>query len=267
MAAKKKVDPIKQREKRAKIAAIAGVVLLLGVAALEGPKMMKLMNQKPVVPPPSAAAPVGSSALPGTGGAPTTTTPAGELADTDVPPAALDGGQLVSFDVFQTKDPFRPQVTSADVAAADAAAAAADSGATATQSAPATGSDAASSTTATTPSIEVQPTTTTPATAVPSTPSAPSGAETTTTPAKPSAPTVSISVNGTTSHVARGGAFPSSTPVFRLVSWTKGAARIGIVGGSYSTGDPTLELTLDNPVTLQNTSNGQRYKLVLLSTP
>jgi hypothetical protein len=266
MAAKKKVDPIKQREKRAKIAAIAGVVLLLGVAALEGPKMMKLMNQKPVVPPPSAAAPVGSSALPGTGGVPTTTTAAGELADTDVPPAAVDGGQLVSFDVFQTKDPFRPQVTSADVAAADAAAAASESGATATPSAPTTGSDAASSATATAPSIEVQPTTTTPATAVPSTPAAPSGAETTTT-AKPSAPTVSISVNGTTSHVARGGAFPSSTPVFRLVSWTTGAARIGIVGGSYSTGDPTLELTLDKPVTLQNTSNGQRYKLVLVSTP
>ena len=262
MAAKKKVDPIKQREKRAKIAAIAGVVLLLGVAALEGPKMMKLMNQKPVVPPPSAVAPSGTSALPGTGGAPTTTTPAGELADTDVPPAALDGGQLVSFDVFQTKDPFRPQVTSADVAAADAAA----SGATSTQSAPAAGSDAASSGTTTTPSIEVQPTTTTPATAVPSTAPTPSGAETTTT-VKPAAPTVSISVNGATSHVARGGVFPSSTPVFRLVSWTKGSARIGIVGGSYSTGDPTLELTLDKPVTLQNTSNGQRYKLVLLSTP
>ena len=135
MAAKKKVDPIKQREKRAKIAAIGGVVLLLAVAAWQGPKMMKLMNQKPVVPPTSAAAPAGTSALPGTG-APTTTTASGELADTDVPPAALDGGQLVSFDVFQTKDPFRPQVTSADVAAADAAA----SGATATQSAPGTGS-------------------------------------------------------------------------------------------------------------------------------
>ena len=260
MAAKKKVDPIKQREKRAKIAAIGGVVLLLAVAAWQGPKMMKLMNQKPVVPPTSAAAPAGTSALPGTG-AQTTTTASGELADTDVPPAALDGGQLVSFDVFQTKDPFRPQVTSADVAAADAAA----SGATTTQSEPVTGSRAASSAT-TPPSIEVQSTTTPATTAVPSTPAAPSTPETTTT-AKPATPTVSISVNGATSHVARGGAFPSSTPVFRLVSWTKGAARIGIVGGSYSTGDPTLELTIDKPVTLQNTSNGQRYKLVLLSTP
>ena len=260
MAAKKKVDPIKQREKRAKIAAIGGVVLLLAVAGWQGPKMMKLINQKPVVPPPSAAAPVGTSALPGATGAPTTT-PAGELADTDVPPAALDGGQLVSFDVFQTKDPFRPQVTNADLAGTS------DSGSTTTQ---ASTGDAASTTAGDAPSMTV-PATTTPATAVPSTAvsstSPASSAPETTTTAKPAAPTVSISVNSVTSHVSTGGTFPSSKPVFRLVSWTKGAARIGIVGGSYSTGDPTLELTVNKAVTLQNTSDGQRYKLILLSTP
>jgi hypothetical protein len=260
MAAKKKVDPIKQREKRAKIAAIGGVVLLLAVAGWQGPKMMKLINQKPVVPPPSAAAPVGTSALPGATGAPTTTTPAGELADTDVPPAALDGGQLVSFDVFQTKDPFRPQVTNADLAGTS------DSGSTATQ---ASTEDAASTTAGDAPSMTVPattPATAVPSTAVSSTPPASSAPETTTT-AKPAAPTVSISVNSVTSHVSTGGTFPSSKPVFRLVSWTKGAARIGIVGGSYSTGDPTLELTVNKAVTLQNTSDGQRYKLILLSTP
>ena len=261
MAAKKKVDPIKQREKRAKIAAIGGVVLLLAVAAWQGPKMMKLMNQKPVVPPPSAAAPAGTSALPGTAGAPTTTTASGQLGRHGRAAGCPRRRPAGLVRRLPDEDPFRPQVTSADVAAADAAA----SGATTTQSAPGTGSRAASSATPP-PSIEVQSTTTPATTAVPSTPAAPSAPETTTT-AKPATPTVSISVNGTTSHVARGGAFPSSTPVFRLVSWTKGAARIGIVGGSYSTGDPTLELTLDKPVTLQNTSNGQRYKLVLLSTP
>ena len=91
MAAKKKIDPIKQREKRAKIVAIGGVVVLLAVAVFEVPKMMKLMNQKPVVPPPSAVAPPnGTSALPGVTAAATGTTAAGELADTDVPPAASD---------------------------------------------------------------------------------------------------------------------------------------------------------------------------------
>jgi hypothetical protein len=260
MAAKKKVDPIKQREKRAKIAAIGGVVLLLAVAAWEGPKMMKLMNQKPVVPPPSAAAPAGTSALPGTDGviAATGETPSGELADTDVPPVALDGGQLVSFDVFQTKDPFRPQVTNADLAGTS------DSGSTAAQ--PAGGSETTTNPSGETPTLTTVPTTTTPATAVPSTPAAPSAPETTTT-AKPTAPTVSISVNGVKSRVSTGGTFPSSKPVFRLVSWAENTARIGIVGGSYSTGDPTLELTVNKAVTLQNTSDGQRFKLILLSTP
>jgi hypothetical protein len=265
MAAKKKVDPIKQREKRAKIAAIGGVVLLLAVAGWQGPKMMKLMNQKPVVPPPSAAAPVGTSGLPGVDGttAATGATPAGELADTDVPPAAADGGQLVSFDVFQTKDPFRPQVTNADLAAADAASAAA----TQTARGAASRDTASAATAPKTSSTTTTATATTPAAAVPSTSTEPTTPEATTTVKVVQAPTVTISVNGTTSHVARGSTFPSASPVFRLVSWAEGTARIGIVGGSYSTGDPTLELIVDKPVTLQNTSNGQRYKLVLVSTP
>jgi hypothetical protein len=259
MAARKKVDPIKQREKRAKIAAIGGVVLLLAVAAWQGPKMMKLMNQKPVVPATSAA-PAGTSALPGTGVAAVAagTTASGELADTDVPPAALDDGQLVAFDVFETKDPFRPQVTNADLAASDGSSAATQDAAGA-----ASGSSA---TPTTTTAASKPPTATTTMTAVPAT-SGPSETTTTSTTAKPAAPTVVISVNGVSSHVASGGTFPSGTPVFRLVSWTRGKARIGIVGGSYSTGDPTLELTLEQPVTLQNTSTGQRYKLILLSTP
>ncbi len=155
MAAKKKIDPIKQREKRAKIVAIGGVVVLLAVAVFEVPKMMKLMNQKPVVPPPSAVAPPnGTSALPGVTAAATGTTAAGELADTDVPPAASDTGQLVSFDVFETKDPFRPQVTNADLAAEEATSTA-SSGAAASTTAPSSE----------TPSMTTIPTTTAPATA------------------------------------------------------------------------------------------------------
>jgi len=253
MAARKKVDPIKQREKRAKIAAVGGLVLLLAVAAFEGPKMMKLMHQKPVVPPPSAAAPAGTGALPGIEGGTTAasgTTASGELADTDVPPAATDDGQLVSFDVFETKDPFRPQVTSDELTGSS------DSS---TPPEPTQGGESRS----TTATANELPVATTPATAVPSTASEPKTIIT----VKPAAPTVSIAVNGTTSHVARGGTFPSGAPVFRLVSWAEGTARIGIVGGSYATGDPTLELTLEKAVTLENTTSGTRYKLVLLATP
>ena len=83
---------------------------------------------------------------------------------------------------------------------------------------------------------------------------------------KPAEATVAVSVNGQVSHVARQGTFPTGTPVFRLVSWTKVTAQIAIVGGSYQTGDPTLALQLGQPVTLENQTDGKRYRIELLST-
>jgi hypothetical protein len=276
MAGKKKLDPIKQREKRAKIAAVAGVVLLLGVAAFEVPKMMKLMHPKPLVPPPTAAAPAGTASLPGADGTPVAgTTPSGQLADTDLPPASVSSGQLISFDVFETKDPFRPQVTNAELAAADAASSgSAPSPATETPAGGTSKTPAATASTTEPPTTApagsapptALPSTAVPSAAVPST-GTPSSEPKPATTAKPATPTVSISVNGVSARVTTGGTFPKATPVFRLVSWAKGTARVGIVGGSYSSGDPALELTLDKAVTLRNTSNGQQYKLVLLSTP
>jgi hypothetical protein len=239
VAGRKKVDPIKQREKRAKIAAIGGCVLLLGVGAFEVPKMMKLMKTTP--PPPAATAQPGAAVTAGglpdvTGGL--TATPAGnELTDTDLPPVSADGGQLVSFDVFETKDPFRPQVGTVD--------------------------PGASSLSTTPPASTVAPSP--PAGSPPPALIAPVSVIPSTAPAV--SQTVSVSVNGVVSRVGRDGTFPNGKPVFRLVSWTKTGARIGIVGGSYSTGDPTLALEVGKPVTLENTSDGQRYKLLLLSTP
>jgi hypothetical protein len=240
VAGRKKVDPIKQREKRAKIAAIGGCVLLLGVGAFEVPKMMKLMKTTP--PPPAATAQPGAAVTAGglpdvTGGL--TATPAGnELTDTDLPPVSADGGQLVSFDVFETKDPFRPQVGTVDPGASSLST-------TPPASTVAPSPPAGSPPPALIAPVSVIPSTTTPAVSQ----------------------TVSVSVNGVVSRVGRDGTFPNGKPVFRLVSWTKTGARIGIVGGSYSTGDPTLALEVGKPVTLENTSDGQRYKLLLLSTP
>jgi hypothetical protein len=73
-------------------------------------------------------------------------------------------------------------------------------------------------------------------------------------------------VNGVVSHVAAEDTFPSGSPVFRLVSWTKRSAGIGIVGGSYASGGAVLTIQVGKPVTLENTSDGRQYKLVLLST-
>jgi hypothetical protein len=257
-AKKKKVDPIKQREKRSKIAAIVGVVILALAAAYEIPSMMKVMNKKP---PPGSTYDPGPSLTPGglpnvAGGTTAAASTTSGLVDTDVPPTT-GAGQLVTFTVFETKNPFAPQVTASDVTAA--------SGTT----------DASAPTTADKPGADVPPAavTTTPVTApaggsvVP-----PAGTPSTTTPTTTTTtvapkPSVSISVNGVVSHVSSQGTFPSGTPVFRLVTWAKGTAQVAIVGGSYATGEGTLTLHVGQSVTLQNQTDGKRYKLELLSTP
>ena len=82
--------------------------------------------------------------------------------------------------------------------------------------------------------------------------------------------TAVISVNGALYTVAVGSDFPEATssdpsivPLFHLVSVTAHSAKISIVGGSYSTGAPTVTLQENKPVTLMNTADGTRYKLIL----
>lgn len=251
MAKPKRIDPIKQREKRAKIAAAVGGVLFLIIAAIEIPPVLKSNS-----PPPSASSSSSSTSTTATSTTPTTTTAAvpsgGEFADTDVPPVATSG-QLVSFSMFESKNPFKPQVLP---------------GSTSTSSAQTSPSAGASGTNADKPGPDVPPTSTTTTPGATTTPSSvvPPAATTpaATTPAPP--PTVTIKVNGSASHVAVQGAFPSANPVFRLVSYTSQTAQIGIVGGSYAAGGATLTLHLDQPVTLENQTDGKQYRLELVST-
>ena len=79
-----------------------------------------------------------------------------------------------------------------------------------------------------------------------------------------------ISVNGTLYSVAVGTDFPQSistdpsiVPLFHLASVTAHTAKISIVGGSYASGAPAVTLTENKPVTLMNTADGTRYKLIL----
>ena len=76
--------------------------------------------------------------------------------------------------------------------------------------------------------------------------------------------TVTISVNGREEPVGKGGTFPHSAPTFRLVSFGKGTAEIGIVGGSYATGGETVTLKRGEPLTLVNTTDDTRYRIVLV---
>ena len=273
MPAKKKVDPLKAKQQKQKIFVIAGGVLLLLVFAYEAKTLGLIGGKKPPAEAAAVTAPAGTPtapnsltppALPGEGTATPTAAPASSgLADTDAPIATSEG-QLVSFDVFETKNPFSPQVH-------------ADSpGGGASEPAPASGAvpaDAGGSTPADSAHADVPApgATVTPSTAPAGGTTPPSGTTTTTTTttATPAAPreTVTISVNGRSERVGKDGTFPSGAPVFRLVSWTSGTAEIGIVGGSYQSGTQTLTLEKGKPVTLMNTSDNKKYKLLLVSTP
>ncbi len=262
MASKQqRVDAAKKRDKRSKVMLIGLGVVLVAVGIFEIPSMLAVMNKKP--PPGTKYDPGPSSVVPGSlpnvAASATGVTPAaapaastGQLVNTDVPPTSADG-QLVTFEVFETKNPFRPQVTSSPAGTATAS----SPGANVPGHAP--------TSTLPTLTIPTTPTSTTPASAVPSA----GGASTpTTTPsAAPAVPTVTISVNGQLSKVGSGAAFPTGTPVFRLVSYQQGSAQVGIVGGSYAAGGATLTLQLGHPVTLQNTADGKQYRLELLKTP
>jgi hypothetical protein len=251
MAKKKRVDPIKQREKRAKVAAVVGVLVLALVAAYEIPAVMKATKAPPAPVQSSAGSTAGSStgeSLPNiTGGAsgsvPTSSGSSGQLVDTDIPPPSGDG-QLVSFSAFATKNPFSPQVSTAQSASA----------ATTTPSSANTQAPAAPAGPTTQPAVPGS-------TVVP-----PAQAPATTTTAAPQ-PAVAISVNGVVLHVASQGTFPAGAPVFRLASWTHNSAQVAIVGGSYASGGSTLTLHIGQALTLENQSDGKRYKLELLSTP
>ena len=64
--------------------------------------------------------------------------------------------------------------------------------------------------------------------------------------------------------MSAGSDFPSTNPIFLLVSVTTTQAKVSIAGGSYATGQPTLTLTVNKPVTLVNTADGTRYTIILM---
>ncbi len=225
----KKFDPKAKAKKQKIIAAVLGV-LLLGVLAYEVPSLMKSMNKKP--PAASAAVdPCPGCSLPWPA-APSPSPPSPclspRLLPTPIHAAQAGSGQLLSFDRFSSKDPFVQQV---------------DATAGVTPAAPAK------------PRKATQP-------KVPSTtPTTPVSAGTRAQPQhRPGSRSTARA-----ELVDLGKTFPSSDPVFRLVALTRTTAKIGIAGGSLSTGDGTTTLTKGKKVTLMNTADGTRYELVLLS--
>jgi hypothetical protein len=263
MASKRKAPTTraKEKEKRQKIILGVGCVILLGLLAVEGPKTWNMMNAKapadeaharprpasattPGAAPVAAAAPAAPSvAQPATAQTAVVVASGIGIAETSAEPAPAVG-QLITFGRFRTKNPFIQQVGETPAAATPA-----------TPTAPPT-------TPGTTPTPGGGNTPSGPSktpSAPGTTPTAPPGPPA----AKPSKAT--IAVNDVPQSVAVSESFPASEPTFKLVSVTKTAAKIGLVGGSYSSGSPTITLKLGKSVTLMNTADGTRYKLRLVS--
>ena len=83
----------------------------------------------------------------------------------------------------------------------------------------------------------------------------------------PPASATTLSLNGVVVTLTPAAEFPVDDPVFVFVSAALDGKSIelGIAGGSYADGDETITLILGKQLTLQNTADGSRYELELLT--
>jgi hypothetical protein len=252
--AKKNVDAAAAKAKKQKIILAAGAVLLLGLAALQGPKLMSHGSS-------TTAAPATASAT--AAGAPVATAQAGSAAAAVTPVAVVATGkkvgvvagvpltaglstkpassQLASFTLFVEKDPFVPKVSDATGTGQSTS-----------------GTDQAGST----------PPTDTTSNAAPAASSAPTASAPGSAPAAPApAPTVyaTINLDGKPQQVKVKDDFPTKSPLFVLRSLKKKSAKIGVAGGSFQDGQ-AVALEFGKKVTLVDTATGVRYVLKLVYT-
>jgi len=237
--AKKSVDTAAAKAKKQKIILIVGGVALLGMAALQGPKLMNRGGQPEVAPAATATAviAVGTTTDPTTGARSSAAAfaPAGSVAGVALPGATVvrvTTSQLASFTLFEAKDPFVQQ-------AGDE-----------------TGGSQADSTTA--PSTSASP------------PASGSDTPAGTSSAVEAPPIIyaTINLDGKPQQLQvtkPKQQFPQADPMFVLVSLKKNQAKIGVAGGSFDDGQ-TVTLTLGKKLTLLNTATGVRYELKLVYT-
>ena len=233
---KKARDAIKAKEKKQRIIAGVGGLVLVALLVIQVPKVMKQLNKGkggPAVPAavaaPSVGAPTPSLVAPNLRGAEQESTGAtdGQLVVSSTGAVATQG-QLASFSRFASKDPFSQQVSSGAASTGSSSGKPTSSGASVSSPGPVSTGTAGSTQSAV------------------------------------------ISVNGTLMSVTAGDDFPQPTatdptanPFFHLVSVTATTAKISIAGGSYANGAATVTLRVDKPVTLMNTADGSRYRLIL----
>ena len=241
----KKTDLAAEKARKQKIFLIVAGVLLLAVAAIQGPKLLK-HGSSPAAAPEAASAPDASG-----GTASTATNAAGAVpiapthsfvAAAYVAGVALPGvssgtvttGQLATFTLFADKDPFVQQVGDDTGASQDAGPAADTSTGTATPGAPSVSGE-------TTPAVKPEPIV-----------------------------FATILLDGKPQQLQLDGKkadkeFPAESPLFVLAGLKKNQAKIGVAGGSFDNGQ-TVTLKLGKKVTLVDTATGVDYELKLTYT-
>lgn len=224
------LSPVQARERRARIALVALVGLLLVVCAIQVPRLLHHSS--------------------GPDAAPAVAAPAGE-------PAAAAGAALAAEAVapvpaphlrrlrdFAWKDPFRQQIK------------------------PANGSEPAKTAPAKAPAAPRTATVRTPPAVTESAP--PTQTQTfaplpvKTPPAVVGKPGVLLLLDGRRLGLLPGDLFPAAEPVFRLVSFTKKTARVALVAGTLDGGSRTLQLQIGHRLVLTDASTGERYALLLV---
>jgi hypothetical protein len=226
------------RERKQKIFIAVGGVILLLLLAIQLPKL--LGGSTPAASGDTTTSTVAGETTPADSGGTTTTptttpTPVSTpvaLTDTDRP-LPVGPGQLRSFSVFKSKDPFVQQIDddepSSEPATGEGGSGAGGSG---------DGKKASEDTQSKGFTVE-----------------------------GPAAAVTVVSVNGARQVLEPGAAFPAADPVFVLVAEnpkTK-SALIGVKGGAYKNGSPTTKLRVGKPLVLVNTTTGARYRVVLVS--
>ena len=247
---KKMADVRAAKDAKMKKVAIGLSVVLVAVLAFEVPKVMHSGGS-----PTAAPATTTTSVTPATGttatgatapvAAPSTgtavvaaTATSTKLTNSDQAPKA-GKAQLYSFSHFTGKDPFAQQLVTASATQTQAGGTSSSSN----NSSSSSSSGSTSTSTGTTAAVTHQHPTRTLAV---------TGA-------------ARIAVNGQVQVVRVGASFPSANPLFRLVSVTNGVAKIGLAGGSYSSGAKAVSLRAGRSLTLVDTADGIHYQIRLVA--
>ena len=223
----KKANLAQAKAARQKKIAIGGAVILVLVLVIQVPRMMKQLKGSPAT----------AATAPAVAPTPAVPTPAAGVPTVASAPAT---DKLVSFESFGSKDPFIQQV-SAGGSSAPAPKQESTGGGTAPTSRSAASGGAA----------KTQPT---------AFKTDAGGAQVSTR------KVATISVNDVAEAVSASKTFPKGDPVFKLVSIGQSSVEIAIADGSFKDGDKTITLTKGKALTLLNTADGKRYKLLLVST-